>query len=410
MIRERYQTRVRETSVSVAQTKIESVRKKDITKTGYRVYKDGFIGIAGTIGDHSEGEMQEKAEAALGLKIPYAYEASKNHKERMVFDDEIIGESELIHEIEEVLNTLRTKYPEFIFFDKINMGTNEVSLVNDSNLDLYYRDNYILWSLAIKDKKKSNIVDAVTGYRGRRYERNEFLKLTDEILEAYNNVVDLPAVKSYPVIFSSQGQLPVRKLAMDLNGLAFGAKSSLFADKLGKKMFHESFTFYQSANSKELMVPFFDAEGVVNKGYRVPLIKDGVIVSPYTDKKTAAMFGLPHTGSAAAEYDGVPTLGFNGFEIEPSEKTIKELLGGQPGIMILFASGGDFTPDGSFASPVQLGMLFDGEKVVGRLPEFQISSNVYHMFGEGFRGVSKDKVTKLDEDRYMVMEMNISKI
>ena len=410
MIREKYQTRVIETSISVAQTTIESVRKKDIIKTGYRAYSDGFIGVSGTIGDHSEAEMHKKATEALKLKIPYAYEASGNYKEHIILDKEIIKEDLLVNEVEEVLSILRKDYPGFIFFDKINLGSREVSLQNDNNLDLYYKNNYIEVSLAVKDKNKSNIVDTVIGYTGRRYNRKELLKYTDEMLSAYNNLIDLPASKSYPCIISSGNALPVKKLLTELNGLGIGTKSSLFTDKVGKKTFSEKFTFYQSANPYELMVPFFDAEGVVNKNYRYPLIEKGVITAPYTDKRTAAMFGLSHTGSAIAEYDGVPTLGFAGFEIEPSEKTLKELLGGQPAILIGFASGGDFTPEGNFASPVQLAMLFDGDRLVGRLPEFQISSNIYNMFGDAFIGVSKDKYLSLDEERSLVMEMNISKL
>ena len=410
MIREKYQTRVIETSISVAQTTIESVRKKDITKTGYRAYSGGFIGVSGTIGDHSEVEMHNKATEALKLKIPYAYEASGSYKEHIVLDKEIIKEDFLVNEVEEVLSILRKDYPGFIFFDKVNMGSKEVLLQNDNNLDLYYKNNYIEVSLAVKDKKKSNIIDTAVGYSGRRYDRKEFLKYTDEILSAYNNLIELPSSKSYPCFISAGQLLPVKKLVSELNGLGIGTKSSLFTDKLGKKAFSEKFTFYQSANPYELMLPFFDAEGVVNKNYRYPLIEKGVITSPYTDKRTAAMFGLSHTGSAIAEYDGVPTLGFAGFEIEPSEKTLKELLGGQPAILIGFASGGDFTPEGNFASPVQLAMLFDGDRLVGRLPEFQISSNIYNMFGDAFIGVSKDKYLSLDEERSLVMEMNISKL
>ena len=410
MIIEKYQTRVIETSINVAQTTIESVRKKDITKTGYRAYNKGFIGVAGTIGAHKSEEMEQAAVEALKLKIPYSCEASGNYKEHIVLDKEIIKEDVLVNEVEEVLSILRKDHPGFIFFDKINMGTQEVLLQNDNNLDLYYKNNYIQVGLAVKDKKKSNIVDAVAGYSGRRYDRKEFLKYTDEMLSAYNNLIDLPASKSYPCIISSGQLLPVKKLVTELNGLGIGSKSSLFTDKMGKKLFSEQFTFFQSANPYDLMLPFFDAEGVVNKNYRYPLIEKGVITAPYTDKKTAATFGLSHTGSATADYDGVPTLGLAGFEIEASEKTLKELLGGQPAILIGFASGGDFTPEGNFASPVQLAMMFDGDRLVGRLPEFQITSNIYSMFGDAFIGVSKDKYLSLDEERSLVMELNISKL
>jgi len=38
------------------------------------------------------------------------------------------------------------------------------------------------------------------------------------------------------------------------------------------------------------------------------------------------------------------------------------------------SSGGDFTPDGGFAGPVQVSFLFDGERLIDKLPEFTVSS------------------------------------
>lgn len=410
MIKEKYQTRVRETSICVAQTKVESLRKKDITRTGYRAYNEGFIGVSSTLGDHHSEEMYQRAAEALKLKIPYAFQASGNYQESIVLDKEIIKEDVFVNEMEEVLTILGKDYPGFTFFDKINLGSQEVSLQNDNNLDLYYKNNYVVVDLKLKDKKKSNIYDAFLGYSGRRYDRKEFLKYTDGMLSVYNNRVDLPTSKTYPCIFTTAAQMPVDKLITELNGLRIGTKSSLFTDKMGKKVFNEKFTFLQSADPYKLMIPFFDAEGVVNKNYRYPLIEKGVITAPYTDKKTASLFGLNHTGSAIAEYDGVPTLGLAGFEVEASEKTLKELLGGQPAILIASSFGGDFTPEGNYASPVQVGMFFDGNRLIGRLPEFQISSTIYNMFGDAFIGVSKDKYLSLNEEKSMVIEFNIAKL
>ncbi|HZW49786.1 MAG TPA: metallopeptidase TldD-related protein, partial [Bacillota bacterium] len=346
----------------------------------------------------------------LKFEIPYTFPVSGNYKESIVLDKEIIKEDVFVNEMEEVLAILRDDYPSFIFFDKINLGSQEVLLQNDNNLDLYYKNNYVVIDLKLKDRKKSNIYDAFVGYSGRRYDRKEFLQYTDGMLSVYNNMVDLPTSKTYPCIFTTAGQMPVDKLITELNGLRIGTKSSLFTDKMGKKIFNENFTFSQSSDPYELMIPFFDAEGVVNKNFRYPLIEKGVISAPYTDKKTAALFGFKNTGSAIAEYDGVPTLGLAGFEVKATEKTLKELLGGQPAIFIASSFGGDFTPEGNYAAPVQVGMLFDGNRLVGRLPEFQISSTLYNMFGDAFIGVSNDKYLSLNEERSLVMEFNISKL
>jgi PmbA protein len=95
--------------------------------------------------------------------------------------------------------------------------------------------------------------------------------------------------------------------------------------------------------------------------------------------------------------------------IKRTGKDLKTLLGGQPGIVILLAAGGDFTPQGDYATPVQLAMLCDGERLIGRLSEFNLSSNVYEMFGNGFRGVVPvSGILPFTTGDYTVLEMNIS--
>lgn len=186
--------------------------------------------------------------------------------------------------------------------------------------------------------------------------------------------------------------LPLMKIADELNGYKVGTGASLFKDFIGEKKFSHNFTLYQSAEEEELSgVEFFDAEGVVNTDFRYTLIENGKIITPYTDKKTASQFNLPLTGSASAEYDKVPSLVPRNITVKSSDKTLKELLNGGLGVVVLIASGGDFTQEGVFGTPVQLAFLTDGEKLIGRLPELTVSGELYSMFGDDFIGKSRDK-------------------
>lgn len=74
------------------------------------------------------------------------------------------------------------------------------------------------------------------------------------------------------------------------------------------------------------------------------------------------------------------------------------------------ASGGDFTPDGLYATPVQVAYLTDGEKLIGRLPELTIKGSVKDYFGKNFIGVSKDKCIYADNERMAVVNMEINKL
>jgi PmbA protein len=54
--------------------------------------------------------------------------------------------------------------------------------------------------------------------------------------------------------------------------------------------------------------------------------------------------------------------------------------------------------------------VFDGEKLIGRLPELQISSTVFDMFGENYVGCSTDSFSRLGDARYVVAVMDVEKM
>ncbi len=409
-VKELYSKRIKQTSINISGSKIESVRGKDISKTGLRIYKNGVIGVAGAIGSFSMDELEMRAGNALRANVEYPYQLTSNRTEDVDLTKEIIREDSFVDEIENILEHLSGSQKGFIFSNKINMDTVNVSLCNDCNLNLNYSDRAIDMSLVFKEKASSNIMDGFIAFQDRKYDRDSFISMADEILNSYNNKLDFTE-GTYPVVFLTIDHTPLIKFMTDLNGRDFGTGSSLFAGKLDKKIFNDSFTLYNSMNPADIyLAPFFDAEGAVNENYRYPLIENGVLKAANTDKKFSALYNLPYTGSAVSDYDSTPQPGFAQLKVKECERTAKELLGGDKGIVVIMASGGDFTPEGNFATPVQLAYLFDGDKLIGRLPELQVTSNVFDMFGNGFRGVSRNDIWPLGGIKSMILDMKASKI
>lgn len=393
MIKEKYIKKSNEITINILQSKIKSIRKKNIIKTGIRVYKDGFIGIAGGVGDIDEAELEKQAIENLKLEIPYPYEPSTGNKMEVDYTKDVPCNEEFVEEVEKLLETLRKEYPDFIFSNNIGIEEIETQLSNNKGLDLSSKDRMVIAEIIIKEKKSVNVFDAFSMFGDRIYNGEQILTNTREILNAYINKVELPSVGTMPVVFLEGDFLPFQKLIIELNGYKVGTGASLFTDFIGEKKFNENFTLYQSAEEEDkTTVQFFDAEGVVNEGLRYPLIENGKIITPYTDKKTADQFNLPLTGSASAAYDKVPSLTHKNYKIDSSNKTLKELLGGKLGVLSFIASGGDFSQEGIFGTPVQLSFLTDGEKLIGRLPELNLSGELYTMFGDGFKGLSTDKL------------------
>lgn len=411
MIREKYISRYSENAVKIVQTRVSSLRKKEILKTALRLYEDEKLGVAGALGTYEEKELESMARESLKLGISYPGGPTEGVIREEFVNGELESESELLEASESILESLRRDQPDFTFSHIFKSGQLETSLENELGLSLRSTNKFLSLSLIIKAKDSPNIMDALTGYAGRRYDKKNFLALTNMICEAYSNKIEDFQDGIYPVAFAAEDPSYYSKFYQALHGALFATGGSLFSGKLGQKIFSERFTLNQSRRSASgFLGAFFDSEGTVNEGDLYPLIENGVLRAPYTDKKIAALYSLPLTGSAGGEYDGLPEIEPPKLEIEESEKTARELLGGEKGVFVLIASGGDFTPDGHYSSPAQLAFLYDGERFVGRLPELNLSSHLYDMFGEDFLGVSRDDLLGLENSKVALLRLRVEKI
>lgn len=402
MIKELFQQTIIETALNVSQSKIDAVMKKKITKSGCRVYKDGFIGIAGTLGEPKDKTWTE-AEVNLSKKIAYPFEPAKNNKRVRDLRTLTISEQDFVKKMEDLLHILHQEYPDFIFSNKIKLIESEISLRNDTGLDYINYDRSIEVGLLVKHVDSVSIFDTAIVYSSRSFEVERILDEARQVLEGFKKEVTLPKHEKMLVVIHQSGLLS--KVIESLNGETVGLGTSLFCDKMGTKAFHEGFSVYQDRTEEKLHAPFFDMEGVVNPEDQELLIEKGVILKAYTDKRQAATFSVPATGSAGGGYDDVPSLSYAELSIAPQERTLKKLLQDEYGIMVIMASGGDYSNEGNFASPVQMAYLTNGEQLLGRLPEINISGNIYKIFGEDFVGVSKDK--PLMGERTLVARMKV---
>lgn len=408
MIREYYRSRVKETSINIINSKIESIRSKNIEKTGLRVYSNGLIGVAGAIGAYSDDELYKEALEALEKKIEYPAPHSSDLAISVDRRTEIISPEKLRDEIDALLSELRERQPDFIYSNKISLTEVGTGISNNDSLCLEYADRVFSVEVIFKEKSSSNVFDGFVGARERKYDRKLILDEFDFFLNGYKEKASLPGKGKYPVVFASEGA-PITKFLTDLNADVFAQGGSIFSGKTGQKLFNDAFTFGQNLDPDIMYnTPFFDAEGTVNKDYRFNFIEKGVLKAPYCDKKTAHKYGLTPTGSATASYDGVPQSSPIRLYIERTADNVKRLLGGQLGILAIVYDGGDFTPKGDYATPVQLAFLFDGERIIGRLPEFNMSSNIFEMYGPGYRGTAPCTFLPFSTGDFTVIEMDVS--
>lgn len=387
MVKELYKEVMNEISISVIGTRIDAIRKKNLTKCGCRIYDNGFVGIAGCYGEPTE-ETWKLALKNLELQTPYPYEPEKSKERIRDLRNINLTEEEYIHDMEKLLGILEKEYPQFLLNNKMSFTETEVTLSNDEGLHYVNYDKTIDMALLVKHKDSVNVMDSFIAYISREYDFDVMLQEARDSLNGYLQNSTLPQDRM-PVIFQQEEVL--RKFSESLNGESFGKGISLFCDKMNTKAFHEEFSLCQNRSEDMYHVPFFDMEGTVSEGDLFTLIDHGTIKYAFTDKKTAATLSLPLTGAAGGQYDDVPSLSGPSLQIAYDSRTLKELLRGELAVLAKITSGGDFTNSGEFAAPIQDAYLTDGERILGRLPELSVTGKLYEMFGDDYIGCSGDK-------------------
>ena len=178
------------------------------------------------------------------------------------------------------------------------------------------------------------------------------------------------------------------KQSLDAEELALG--TSLLSGKIGEKVFSDKLTICHNVAKKNIwMSTFWDADGIVHKGDRLCYIRNGKILRGYADKRVAEKYGVECTGSAYHNYRDIPINGWVNFKISSLQKSPKEILNGRLAVLPVQFSGGGFSDTGEYAMPVQMAYLTDGEKILGRVPQFTMRSSMFDMFGKDFIGVAK---------------------
>lgn len=394
MIKELYQQTVREVSLNVSAGRVDSLRSKRITKSGCRVYDNGYIGVAGCLGQPT-ADTWAAAEQALARKVPAA--PPETGKERVREQGEaLIPAEEFRAGCEELLATLRAEFPDFVLSNKLQMMDVEMRLENDGGLKYVDRKRSYAMILVVKQVGSPNMFDSHLLGVSRRFDREGWLAQARQVLTAHRTLLPMPEGERFLILDSAMGDALQNFSILDkaLSGREYLAGTSLFQGKLGQQLFDPRVTLSYDVAGTEWLARddiFFDKEGTTLPGDRVDLIENGVLKTLETNQKYAAQLGLASTGGAFGDYDSAPALAALPLILASTGETLAQLTAGRDCILPLIASGGEWTDAGDYATPVQCAYLYRDGKLVGRLPEFNLAVKLNDLFGKDFVGVSADR-------------------
>ncbi len=373
----------RSVTLNVTGGKIDSFREQEETTGTVRVYDKGCIGIAGCLGTPDEESLTAKAAEALEVGIPYPCKLGEALDRDELHDEEIIPVPEFIPRMQSFLDRLGQACPNFAFSNKISLKYKKAEYRNSLGRHLFSSGRKFSLSLAVQNRGSGNLFDTVFGFSGDHFDEDALLAQFKEQYDAYYIPADI-GFGNYPVVLEASDLFGTFLQHFVAEMYVSGA--SLLSGKFGQKVFSDKLTLRDDMNpTTNHGVCFFDSEGCVAPDLRPALIEKGVLSGLLTTKKSAEQFSLPDLGTAAASYDGVPSLGFHSFYPEPTAADLKALVPGKA-VFVVMASGGDTTPDGHFATPVQMAYLLEDGKLAGRLPELNISGNFYDLLGKDYIG------------------------
>lgn len=402
---EKYTIDERQTSVSIENSETASLRRKNIKKTGIRAFDGKKMGISGFLGNDGEAIAKKKAVENLKRGVDYRFELEQDISRNEIDIKRKISDDELLKIADNTTNWISCEFDDFRFSGRFFTTMNKTMLENTSDLSLSHEIGYFSMYYTFKKKSSTSIFDGFLSYSGRDFEIESFKRYSSDLLKAYDNKAKSPSSRM-PVIFAEEAVLG--KLFNELNPHLIESGSSLLSGKIDKKIFSEKFNLINGRIAGVDLEPFFDSEGVVPDNGIFEIIKDGVIISPYTDKKISEKYGFKKTANASSAYDGMHSPSPQGLRMETTGNDLIDVINDEKCILVVMASGGDYTSSGDYNTPVQLSFLVESGKITARLPELYLSSNIFSMYGEDFIGVASDPFRKGNLERVFGAYMKIS--
>lgn len=385
-IREKWCTQCEDTTISYVENQKESFHKTSSLTSSFRVHENGYVGIFCHEGRIEDAEGYAKAHENLKRLRPYPFQLETGKRERDK-TERMISDQELSGLAEDCMEYIREKYPQFTCSMKFNASRNKTTTVNDLGMAYSNIDYAVSANVSFRASGSKDLNDGNYGFSLRNFDEDVFKRMTDLYLGNFEKEVELPG----EILFDVQYYGLLGNLISNLNGESLALGTSLLTGKIGEKIFADDLTVYHDLSDEECWFsPFWDGDGCVLDQDRLPFIDKGVILTGYADKRTARKYQIPHTKTAYFSTSDIPGPGGLNLRIKRSEKTVKELLQGRCCVIPLISTGSGFNEKGDQTMVVNSSLLFDGEKVLGRLPEFKVSMNLLDVFGKDFIGVGSD--------------------
>ena len=399
----------KESSFEVKESQIASLRHKNITKKGVRVFQEGKISSASHVGPVEDSLLITHALENKEAAVDYDYDlpsCSPAHTSCLSFPGK---EEDLHEELEKSLDFLSQHHPQLIFSGRSSLITFHKKMLCHDGTQHHFKYDMCQWNFFYKHKASASIIDGY--FKGGALDHFGILsecKRYSPFLSAFENKIPLKEGKK-PIVFINERTVPLWKALKSTHIDLYKQDIELFKNQLGKKSLHEKLSINDiSYHPEKLALNPFDGEGIVRPNPVYPLFEKGVFTHLICDLKNAQKYKSKTTGNAQRGFDSGVNLSFNSVCVEPGTRTVTEILKDLPECLIIeTAAGGNFMDTGEFSTPVENAFLARNGDIVGKIPPITLTSTTQKMLNEDFIEVSKDFSFGLNPNSALFMKMNV---
>ena len=401
------------TKVGVVNSAVASIRAQAETETAVRYIDKGHVGLASVVGSESLDMLTQRAKDALVFEVPYPVEPEPPRTLSESHSGERRTEDELVQLTNAILKPLCEHHSDFVFSHGVEQTHLEWRIQSDDGLDLHYQRDTTALVFVAKEKGSGNIIDTVVATEASVVNVDQVIELFRDHLSAFGRQVDARTGRQrviFPGLNGMSGGALMGLFRSDLLGRSYAQGASFFDGKVGDGQAH----FSPSLSLAEFRDPTmgrvcpFDMEGVIREPMNLTIVDEGKLSALAANKRDAARFGLPQTGTAIGGAGQLPSSGFGHIRALPTAEKLADLVGPEGGVLVWFVAGGDCTRAGDLALPAQVLFAVDGSgNLLGRLPGATLTGNVMSVFGEDYVGSTNQRVDPFSDEGYFVTHMDV---
>lgn len=257
--------------INVSASTVTSLRINNRIENTVRVYDKGCIGVEGCLGSADFDKMQKTATDKLQQGIAYPETHDEPRTLSMDVSKQIFAEEEFVDKIKHLVARLAKENPEFIFSNKVILDSTEKTYENSDGAHLFYKGNCLSVGLALQKKGSANIMDEFYDCESDSFDEDAICADIHDKCRAF--LTQLPQIQEDEVTVIGNIEPLQYAISHFVADLYFN-NASIFNGKLGQKLFSEKLNLTINRDpEKQLNLPFFDAEGVVNDGYTKHIVE-----------------------------------------------------------------------------------------------------------------------------------------